>query len=66
MDYIQTQAANATSAFFQKVYGWMCGGLVISGLVAYFVANTPAIMNYIASNDMIFFIIMIAEFLLVI
>ncbi len=48
-------------AFVYKVYGWMAGGLVISALVALFVAMTPSAADIILGNRIVFYGLMIAE-----
>jgi len=48
-------------AFIHQVYGWMCAGLVISALVAYWVAITPAVATVILGNSIIFYGLLIAE-----
>lgn len=53
-------------AIVYKVFGWMFGGLVLSALTAYWVANTPAVINYILSSKTFFIGLLIFEFLLVI
>ena len=42
-------ADTRVSAFLRSVYGWMCVGLGITALVAFFVAAAPAIVTTIAS-----------------
>ena len=36
-------AEERISTFLRSVYGWMCAGLAITALVAYFVASTPGL-----------------------
>ena len=38
-------AEERVSAFLRSVYGWMCGGLAITALVAFFVASSPALVG---------------------
>jgi FtsH-binding integral membrane protein len=72
MDQIQTtpQAAIAASsvesaervtAFLRKVYGWMCVGLAITATVALGVASSPALVQAIFGNKILFFGLFIAE-----
>lgn len=42
--------ADRASAFLNAVYGWMCAGLAITALMAWFVASSPAIVAAIATN----------------
>lgn len=53
-------------AFIHAVYGWMCGGLVITAAVAYLVSATPALVQLIVGNEFVFFGLLIAEFLAVV
>lgn len=53
-------------AFVTRVYGWMSIALVITGLVAYLAATTPAMLQLIFSSVYVFYGLMIAEFLLVV
>lgn len=48
-------------AFIHTVYGWMSGGLVISALMALFVASTPAVANIVLGNPIVFYGLLIAE-----
>jgi len=52
--------------FISKVYGWMSLALLVTGLVAYFVSQIPGIISVIATNQLLFFILIAAEFGLVI
>lgn len=54
------------SSFINKVYGWMCLALTITGFVALRAASSETLMNAIAGNQLLFFGIIIAEFGLVI
>jgi len=36
-------AEERISTFLRSVYGWMCAGLAITALVAFFVASTPGL-----------------------
>jgi uncharacterized protein len=58
----QTKIQAHVSTFVRSVYNWMAVGLALTGLVAYFVANTPALFA-IAMKAFIFFAI--AELILV-
>lgn len=52
-------------ALMQKVYTWMALAMVITGVTAYGVANSPAILNMIYSNQMVLWGLIIAELALV-
>ncbi len=53
-------------AFMHAVYGWMCGGLLITAVIAYVVASTPVFAQFILGNELIFFGLLIAELLAVV
>ena len=53
-------------AFLSRVYGWMFAGLAITAVVAYLVASTPAVIEAVFANRMVFWGIVIAQFGLVI
>lgn len=59
---IETLQAN----FIQKVYGWMCLALTITGFVALRAASSESLMNIIVGNQIIFFGIILAELGLVV
>lgn len=42
------------STFLRSVYGWMCAGLAITALVAFYVASSPALVLTIAQTPMLF------------
>ncbi len=54
------------SAFLRAVYGWMCVGLAITALTASYVASSPSIVTAIATNRLLFWGIVIAQFGIVI
>jgi uncharacterized protein len=47
--------------FITRVYGWMCFALVITGLVAFYVASTPQIVGAIITNQILFIGLIIIE-----
>jgi len=49
-----------------RVYAWMSVAMIISGLVAYTVGNNPALIAKFIQNPVIFFIIVIAQLVLVV
>jgi FtsH-binding integral membrane protein len=63
-----TSVGDATriASFLTAVYGWMCAGLAITAATAWFVAGSPAILNAIAGNRALFWILIIAQFGLVV
>jgi FtsH-binding integral membrane protein len=52
--------------FITKVYNWMALALLVTGLVAYFTATSPSMINAIVSSKLIFYGLLISELLLVI
>ena len=62
----QTQAQVQVNSFIRSVYNWMAIGLGITGFIAYYVAHTPALVQMIFSNQILFFGLIIAELGLVI
>ncbi len=58
-------AAERVAAFLRTVYGWMFVGLGVTAAVAYAVASSPAIMQTMASNQLLFGGALIAELALV-
>ena len=53
------------AAFMTGVYGWMTLALSITGLLAYFTASSPTLLNLIFSSRIVFFGLIIGTFLLV-
>jgi FtsH-binding integral membrane protein len=49
------------AAFMGGVYGWMCGGLVITAVTAWLVAGSPGIVRAIATNPILFWALVIAQ-----
>lgn len=65
MTYSEQQIIKETNKFFQKVYGWMFLGLFISGITAYYIASQPTLYTIIFSNNLIFYSLLIGEFVLI-
>lgn len=57
---------DSVRAFFNRVYGWMAGGLALTAAIAWFVSNSQAIQQLIFGNSLVFILLIIAEFGLVI
>jgi uncharacterized protein len=49
------------AAFIQRTYAWMCGGLLLTALIAFGVASTPVLVDYFANNIWVFYGLLIAE-----
>lgn len=50
----------------RNVYLWMTGGLALTGIMAWIVANSPQLLNIIFGSQIVFWGLMIAELVLVI
>ena len=61
----QTQVQTRVNEFIRSVYNWMAIGLGLTGFVAYYVANTPALVQAIFGNRILFFGLIIGELALV-
>lgn len=48
-------------AFLGKVYGWMFGGLLITALTAFIVASSPALIEIVILNRIVFWGLIIAQ-----
>ncbi len=53
--------AEENRRFLLRVYNWMGSGLALTGLVAWYVSQTPSIYMVIIGNPIIFFGLIIAE-----
>jgi len=62
IEQIKTEQAH----FITKVYGWMCLALIITGLVAMWVASEQSLINAIIENRLVFYGLLIAEILCVV
>jgi FtsH-binding integral membrane protein len=54
------------TAFLRVVYGWMCAGLAITAGTAWLVASSPSLVATIATNRLVFWSLIIAQFGIVI
>ena len=61
--YAGSDAVALQRGFINRVFGWMTGGLAITGAVACLVAVRFG--NFVATNPKMFFVLLIAELLLV-
>lgn len=70
-DYIRTgvpdmvSAAALQNAFINRVYGWMCAALALTGGVAWFTAQNPAMIQFIFQRGF-FWVLIVATFLIVV
>lgn len=51
--------------FVRSVYNWMFVGLALTGFVAYYVSTSPAALQFVFGNRLVFFGIILAELALV-
>ena len=62
-----TQArVEVVNAFMRGVYGWMCLGLLVTAAASVFVVSSPALMQAVFGNQILFFGLIIAELALVV
>lgn len=54
-------AAEKVTSFLRAVYGWMFAGLGVTATVAYLTATTPALVQAITTNQILFFGLIIAQ-----
>jgi uncharacterized protein len=54
-------AEERVSAFLRSVYGWMCGGLAITALVAFFVASSPALVGTLVRTPFVLMGLVLAQ-----
>ncbi len=66
MDTFSAPIEKASTSTLTKVFGWMCGGLLVSALTAYWVAGTPRVMDAIIGNQAVFLGLIILELILVV
>ncbi len=68
MHNVESQQANTqvrVNSFILSVYNWMAIGLALTGVTSYLVASSPALLNLIFGNKIIFFGLIIGELALV-
>ena len=63
MDHLSplSQAEIETRSFIQKVYGWMCTGLLVTGACAAYMASDEQMIRNLVGNRMLFYGLLIAE-----
>ena len=62
---VDEQQKEVVRELMRDVYVWMTGGLALTGAVAWVVANSPALLQLIFGNQLIFWGLLIAEVVLV-
>lgn len=63
-DYVSIPRPRAevlVNDFVRSVYNWMGIGLALTGLIAFFVSESEALLNLVYANRMVFFILILAE-----
>ncbi|WP_114191849.1 Bax inhibitor-1/YccA family protein [Edaphovirga cremea] len=53
--------SSGIQAYMAQVYGWMTCGLLLTAFVAWYAANTPAILQFIFSSQITFFGLIILQ-----
>jgi len=66
LTHSEVRARELVNAFVIKVYNWMAAGLAITGAIALYVASNESLLRYLATHQILFFGLIIAEFVLVI
>src|SRR5262245_12209625 len=56
-----TAAAERVTAFLRLVYGWMAGGLAVTALAASIVVSSPALLQVVFGNRIIFYGLIAAQ-----
>ncbi len=59
------QARGGLQTYMAQVYGWMTCGLLLTAVIAWYAANTPAVMMFVFSSKITFFGLIIAQLALV-
>ena len=49
------------NGFIRSVYNWMAIGLALTGFIAFYVSNSPTIRDLIFGNQILFFVLILAE-----
>ncbi len=57
--------AERVTAFLRAVYGWMCAGLAVTGVVAYLIASSPALLQVLVGNYLLVIGLFIGQLALV-
>jgi FtsH-binding integral membrane protein len=57
----RTQTQVRVNSFVRSVYNWMAAGLALTGLVAYYVSTSEAILQLVFGTPMVLMVLIIAE-----
>ena len=64
-DQVRTASIDSVAAeqqrFMVRVYNWMGAGLGITGFMAYYIANSPALFNILMGNPILPIVLVIAQ-----
>ena len=63
---IDERRQEVVQELMRNVYMWMTGGLALTGVIAWIVANSPAILSFIYGSSVVLYGLLIGELLLVI
>ena len=64
--YVESvKRASIVQSFFAQIYGWMFFGLLTTGIVAYYTAHSPFLLNLIFSSKITFYVFLFAPIILV-
>lgn len=58
---IVERANTGLQTYMAQVYGWMTCGLLLTSIVAWYAAHTPAVLNFIFSSKITFFGLVIVQ-----
>ena len=60
--YVSMDAvATEQQRFMVRVYNWMTAGLGITGFMAYYIANSPTMLNIVFGNPIVPIVLIIAQ-----
>ena len=59
--FLPASIAADNARFMSSVYGWMTGGLCLTGAVAWYVSGNPELMHQIFGNRLLFWALIIAQ-----
>src|SRR5580658_1340966 len=59
--FVPAATAADNARFMSSVYGWMTGGLCLTGAVAWYVSGNPDLMHEIFGNRLLFWALIIAQ-----
>lgn len=66
MFHANYQVSQTISSFMTKVYAWMAGALAITAATSWYAASNPALFNFVFATPGVFWILVLAQFGLVI